>query len=246
MLQRLAEGGADLARDGRIDRQRLVDPLQHQHALAPAQQRHQEIGGEGPEHGQVDDAHAEGARFAQMTRAGMRIAHHRALAHDQVVGTLDIDPARAGITAPAQRRVLVEGAIGQLGQVIEVEGALCRDPLLKGVGPLQRADQCRMVDVEKLGNAPSSVAEDQALCRRGCIDLVGRIAQKLGDQLRLRQPDRLESVAGEVAVLGAEAGTERQLGDAASDQRQIAGALHVAREELKEAGGVRRTVGRGG
>ena len=61
-------------------------------------------------------------------------------------------------------------------------------------------------------------------------------------ELALGQPQRLDHVAGEEAVLRADARVERQLGDAVRDQVEVGRLLHVLGEELEEAGVVDRVI----
>ena len=76
----------------------------------------------------------------------------------------------------------------------------------------------------------------------GDIDAIGRVAEERLDQLALGQPHRLDHVAREKSVLRADAGIERQLGDAVRDQVEVRRLLHVLREELEEAGVVDRVI----
>ena len=57
------------------------------------------------------------------------------------------------------------------------------------------------------------------------------IADVLLHELRLGQPDRLDGVRGEEAVLHVEEGRLRRLGGAAADQAEVAGLLGVAGED---------------
>ena len=54
------------------------------------------------------------------------------------------------------------------------------------------------------------------------------------DEFALRQQYRFDDVAGEEAVLGADAGVQRQLGELVGDEVQVRGFLRVLGEDLEE------------
>ncbi len=234
VLERLAHGGADLAQQRRIDRQRLVHPLQHRDPALAAQQARHEVAGERPEHGDVEDPDLEAAGGAQVVADRLAVGDHRSLARQDVLGIVQAVADRPIVAPSGELRVLAERPFREVDDVVEVEGALRRDALGVAVLVLDDAEHRRVVEVEHLRDAPALVAEHEALRRRRRLDDVRRVAEVLPHQLPLRQAHRLDDVTRQEPVLRQHARGERQLGDAVRDQVEVGGLLRVLGEELEE------------
>jgi hypothetical protein len=242
VLGGLRQRGPDLPQQRCVDGERLVDPLQDQDAETAAQVAADQVRREGTEHGQVQHADPEAARVAQVVADRLGVLDDRPLSDDHVLGVLDPVAGGPRVVAAAERRVLREGPIGELDDVIEVEGTLGGDALRVAVLVLHRSEDHGVVEVEQLGNPPALRAEHQALGGRRRLDHVGRIAQVLPHQVGLRQPQRLEHVTGQEPVLRADPRVERELGDPVRDQVQVRGLLDVLGEDLEEARVVDRVI----
>ena len=166
-------------------------------------------------------ANLQPARRAQVIGDRFGVRHHGALTDDHPLGVVGAIAGRARVPAAGERGVFVERAIGELGDVIEVERPLRRDALRVAVLVLHHAEHRRIVEVERLRDAAALVAEHEPLRRRRRVDQVGRIAEVFLDQLALRKTQRLDHVAGEESVLRDDAGVQRQLGDAMRDQVEV-------------------------
>ncbi len=166
----------------------------------------------------------------------LRIADDRALAGDDVLGVLEAVAEGASVAAARQLVVLIERPVCQGRDVIEVERSLGGDALSVGVLILHGAEDGGIVEVEQFGYSATGRAEDQALGRRRGIDVVCRVPEVLLDELTFGEQQGLDDVAGEKAVLRAEPGGERQLGDPVRDDREVGDVLNVLAEELEEAG----------
>ena len=124
-----------------------------------------EIAREGPEHGQIDRSKLDAAGFSQEVADGLGIRRQRSLADDGVLRILH--PVSGGPRVAAARQLceLLEGLLGELHQMVEVEGALSGDALGVALLVLHRAEHRRIVQIEQLRNAATALAEDQPLRR---------------------------------------------------------------------------------
>ena len=126
VLDGLRHRRANLAQQRRIHRERLVGAFHHHDALLPGEQIDDRVRGERPEHREVDDADLEPARRAQVIGDGLGVRDDGALADDHPVGVIGAIAHRTRIPAPGERGVFIERAIGEVGDVVEVERPLRR------------------------------------------------------------------------------------------------------------------------
>ena len=236
VLQALAESGADLPGQRRIHRQRLVEPLEHGDAALALQRARQQIGGKRPEHHQVEHPHLEMAVLAQMIGDRFRGGDQAALAQQHVVGVFEAVAEHARVAAAGEGCELGESLVRQRRDVVEEERPLRGHALHVAVLILHHPGHDRVVDVPQFRHPPPGVAEQHLLRRRRTGDHIFRPAEILGDQLALRRQQRFHQMGGEKPVLGDDAGIQRKLRGAVSDEVQVRGMLGVLGEQLKEAG----------
>ena len=129
-----------------------------------------------------------------------------------------------------------------MGQVVEVERPLGRHSLRIAVLILDGSEHRRVIDIEDLRNPATLLAEHQLLRGRGRVDHVCGITEILLDKLALGESERLDHVAGQEPVLGAQPRRERQLRDPVRDEGEVSGALDVLGEELEEARVIDRVI----
>ena len=236
ILDPLRHRSADLSQQRRVDRERLVRPLEDHDPLLAGERPAHQIGREGAEHSQVEHPDLDASRLPEMIGDRLRVGHHRSLADDHILGVRQPVPSDARILPSGQGGELLEGLVGEGENVVEVERSLGRDPLGITVLVLHHAEHRRIVEVEHLRDAASGVAEHHPLGRRGTGDPVGGIAQVGLDELALGEQERFDDVRGEEAVLGDDPRVERQFGDPVGDQVQVGRFLHILGEELEESG----------
>jgi hypothetical protein len=242
VLQALADGRADLPHQGEVDRQRLIQPLEHADALLALHDPPDQVGGERPEHHEIDHTDLDAAGLAKMVGDRLGGGDQAALADDQVVGVVRPVGHHPLVRPPGELVEFSEGAIGQLRDVVEEERPLSGDALHVGVLVLDQTGHHGVVDIPEQRDPAPLVAIDDPLCRRRCLDHVLWPAQILGDQLALWHQQGFDQVGGQESVLGDGAGSERQLGDPVADDVQVGRGLGVLREDLKEAGVVDAVV----
>ena len=106
---------------------------------------------------------------------------------------------------------------------------------------LHRPKQHGVGQVHHLGNAAARGSKQNALRLGGAVDDVFRRAEVFADQLGLVLVEGALEVGGEEAVHDVHARRERELGDAAQDQRLVGGLLRILAEDHDPAG-VERAV----
>ena len=242
VLLALRHGPADLAKEGRIGGERLVDALHHHHTLPADQHGGDEVRRERTEHGEIEDADLQAALFAKVFGHRLGIRHHRPLTDDHPLRFIETVTEGARVPAAGEGRELPKRLVGDFRDVVEVERTLGRDTLRVGIPVLQHPEHGRIVEVEHLRNATADVAENETLRPGGTVDPVRGVAQVLLDQGGFGKEQGGHHVAREIAVLGQDAGVQGQFGDPMRDEVQIRRLLHVLREELEEAGVVDRVV----
>ena len=236
VLEAAADDGADLAHQGQVGRQRLVEALEHRHALATLQHLPEQIRRERPEHHQVDDANLDAAGLAQVVGDGFGRGHDTPLAEDQVVGVVGAVAHDPGVGPAGESVELAERPVGEPLDVVEEEGALRGDALHVSVLVLDQAGHHRVVDVPEQRDPPPGVAVEDALRRHRHLDDILGEPEILANQLALGDVERLDEVGRQEAVLGDDAGIEGELGNAVGDDVQVGRRLHVLGEKLEEAG----------
>ncbi len=242
VFHRLRHRGPHLADDGQIHRQRLIRTLQHRHRLLPLQQTGDQVGRERPEHRQVEDADLEAPAVTQVIGDGLGVPHQRALPQNHVFGVIEPVARGTRIAAAGEGVELLHRLVGQLRQVVEEERPLGRDALGVAVLVLYHSDHGGVVEIEHLGNPAPLITEHHALSGSRRFDDIRGVPEVFLDQLALRKHDRLDYVAGEEAVLSANAGVQRQLGDPVRDQIEVGDLLNVLCEELEESRVVDRMI----
>ena len=188
VLEAAGDDGADLAHQRQVDRQRLVEALEHRDALAALQDPAEEVGRERPEHHEIDDADLDAARLAQIVGDRLGGGDDAALAEDQVVGVLGAVAHDAGVGPPGEGAELLERPVGEPLHMVEEEGALRGDALHVRVLVLHQARHHRVVDVPEQRNAPPGVAVEDALRRRRRLDDVLGRAPGTRRSARAREP----------------------------------------------------------
>ena len=152
-------------------------------------------------------------------------------------------PTRARSARPVSARELLEGPVGRArrrGRSRTAAGRRRPGRRSPGSGPRRASPGSRGRTSRGCGGACRR--------RRAAGPAVGDSIRSAGSprysltSARLGEAQRLDHVAGEEPVLGADAGVERQLGDAVRDEVEVGRVLHVLREELEEAGVVDRVV----
>ncbi len=235
VFDRLPHRGAGLAQQRCVDGQRLIGPLQEGHGLLALEHVRQLIGRERAEHRHLHDADLEPPRLAEVVGHGLGVRNDRALTGDHVLRVVHPVAHDALVLAPREGGVLVERPIRDGLDVVEVERALRGHALRVAVLVLHRTEHGGEVEIVEFGHAPALLTEHETLRGRRRVDDVGRVAEVLVDERRLRHVHRLDRVAGQEAVLRANARVQRQLGDPSRDQVEVRRLLHVLREELEEA-----------
>ena len=189
ILDGLRHRCADLPEQREIDGQRLVGSLEDDDALSPRQHGGDEVGREGTEHREIEDADLEPALLAQVIDDRLGVVDDRALTCDDPLGVVQPVSHRPCVMPTRQLLELSHRLIGESWQMIEVEGSLRGDSLRVAVLVLDDTEHRRIVDVEHLRNAAARVAEDELLRRRRRLDHVGRISEILPDEVALGETD---------------------------------------------------------
>jgi hypothetical protein len=227
---------AHFAHQRQVFGQRLVGALQHRDALLALEHMAQQVAGEGTEHGQIDHADLELARFAQVVRHRLGLYDHAAHADDQVIGILGLECGDALVAAPGEAGIFVQADVGQRLDVVEKVRPLCGGGLHVGILVLHRAGHHGNIHVPDRRHAATLGAEQHLLRRRRRVDQVVRLAEELRHQFALGQHRRLDQMGGEEAVLADDRGSQRQLGDLAPDQVEVGRLGRVLGHDLDEAG----------
>ena len=242
VLDGLRHCRADLAEDRRVHRERLVGAFQHHDAALAGEERRDEVGRKRAEHREVQHADLQPAHVAQVVGHRHGVRHDGALADDQPLRVVGAMATRSRVAAAGELRVLLERAVGERRDVVEIERALGGHALGIALLVLHHTEHRRIVQVEHFRDAAPHLTEHEALRRRRRFDAVGGIAEIRLDERRLRQLQALDDVAREESVLRANPGIERQLGNPVRDEVQVGRLLHVPREDLEEAGVVDRVI----
>ncbi len=173
---------------------------------------------------------------AQVVDCGLDVLRGRAERDEDGVGVVGLVLGDEAVAAAGELAKVLVGFFKELENRLGKVVAPRDDALHVVFLVLHRAEQDGVGEVHHLGNAAARGSEENALRFGGAVDdVIGR-AEVFADQLRLVLVEGALEVAGEEAVHDVHARRERELGDAAQDERLVGGLLRVLAEEHDPAG----------
>ena len=146
----------------------------------------QQVGRERAEHHQVEHAHFQAMLVAQVVCDHLGITDHRTLSGDDILRVFQAITHHAGIFPARKRCKFGKSLIGQVRDVIKIEGALCRHALGVALLVLHHAQHGGIIKIIQLGDAAAAFTEHGPLCPGRRIDDIRRITQVLANQLTFR------------------------------------------------------------
>jgi len=239
--ERLVERRPDVAPHRVVARHRLVGPLEDDDVLLPGERLDDGGLGEGTDHVEVNRSDRRAARPAQVVDPGFDVLGGRSERDEHRVGVGGLVLGDEAVGAARQLRErfvrLDERLEDRLGEMIAPRDDALHVVLLV----LHGTEEHRVGEIDHARHAPARRPEQRPLALGGALDdVVGR-SEIFANECCFVLVERPLEMRGEEAVLDVHPRRQRQLGDAAQDERLIRGLLRVLPEHHDPAG-VERAV----
>ncbi len=229
-LEGPGEGRAQVPAQRVVPGERLVGALEHDDVPLAGERAHQRHLGEGTKHVYVHGADPR-PPSAQEVHGGLDVLGGRPDRHEHGLGVIHLVTRDEAVATPRQRgELLVRPLEKPLHRLVE-RRAVGDDAVHVVLLVLHGPEEHRVGEIDQARHATAGRAEQGPLgVSRALDEVVGR-AQELANQRGLVHEERALEVRRQEAVLGVDAGHQRELRHAADDQRLVRSLLRVLRKQ---------------